>query len=125
MFDHLARCSKVPRFQHQAGAERFVDEDFPPAVFFQGGGPSSEEVKDRYARLSDMYAGNPYMNIFKNGNDKASLTLENLSPHNAVNKAWRTGGNSPVAIAVRLMVSAGLEQLIKSMFASDGHEGGS
>ena len=59
-------------------------------------------------------------------NEKQTLTLENLSPFNAVNRAARGGSSqqSTFLQAVRLLILASQESLIKAMFVQDA-EGGS
>lgn len=43
--------------------------------------------------------------------------MENLSPHNAINKdMFKNGAASPYLNAVRMMLSAGQESVIKGMF---------
>lgn len=64
---------------------------------------SQEEKKEtnKWARLSDIYQN---VTIFKGNSDKLGITLENLSPHNAVNKAVVNSSDSSFLQAVRLMI---------------------
>jgi hypothetical protein len=98
--EHLVRCAKPPKVGEYTLDNRYVDEDFPPSKFY------SEETK--YARLQQFY---PEGMLFK------SFSLENISPHNAINKeiVGKKGG-TPFMNAVRMMISAGQESVIKGLF---------
>ena len=80
MMEHIARCTKPPKVGEYTLENKFRDEDFPPSKFF------NEETKTQSVRLGDLYQDNAYLY----NQSKTCFSIENLSPHNAVNKSVRT-----------------------------------
>ena len=79
MIDHIAKCTKPPKAGEYTLENRYCDEDFPPVKFFQ------EEAKVTTVRLGEVY-----QNAFFYNSNKSCFSIDNLSPHNAVNKAARS-----------------------------------
>ena len=88
------------------------------------GKEESKEKKRVWARLSEMY---PQKSVCLFKNEKTSISLDNLSPHNSVNKAWLQPSQlgSAYQNAIRLMIQTGHEQLLRSMFVFDSDSGSS
>lgn len=79
MMDHIAKCTKPPKVGEYTLENKYKDEDFPPNKFFH------EETKTHSVRLSELYSEG-----FLYNQNKSCFSIENLSPHNAVNKVARS-----------------------------------
>ncbi len=79
MMEQIARCTKPPKAGEYSAENKYSDEEFSPSRFF------TEETKVASVRLSEMYPEGYLYNA-----NKTCFAIENLSPHNAVNKAARS-----------------------------------
>lgn len=79
MMEHIARCTKPPKAGEYSAEKRYSDEEFPTSRLF------TEEAKVPSVRLSEVYPEGYLYN-----SNKTCFAIENLSPHNAVNKAARS-----------------------------------
>jgi hypothetical protein len=77
--DLIARITKPPKAGQYSIDSKYKDEDFPPSKFF-----NNADTKIGVARLGEVYS-----KAYLYNGSKTTFSMENISPHNAVNKLVR------------------------------------
>jgi len=113
MLEHITKCAKAPKYyESETSKVKFVDEDFRPEQFF------GKDLKQAKAgRLSEIVRGNKVTLFGESA--KFSVSVENLSSANSVNKSVRGETQSSFINAVKLLILQGWDAVIKQMFVID------
>jgi hypothetical protein len=112
MLEHITKCGKAPKYyESEMSKVKFVDEDFRPEQFF-----GKDHKQAKAGRLSEIVRGK--VTLFGES-PKFSVSVENLSSANSVNKSVKGETQSSFINAVKLLILQGWDTVIKQMFVID------